>query len=214
MKNNTHDHLAAAYSFLFQKKDSDVQPTYATLIEAVDTGWWYASFLPSGVLALNYYSDPDLMPKGLTSNLEDWNALISKTKHISHWIDDAEFIIDSPPEIASAATRCLSSATGIEDDAPWAAIGDAAASFDPLSAHGMMTALWAASRMPNLVSGFWGGIINRCGSMLILLLKAFSNSLNSGKTCMLLRRGLKIQYFGCAVVTSLNNLIRYLPSQP
>ena len=157
VQNNTHDHLVAAFSFLTQKGNSDVQATCATLIETVDTGWWYASLLPAGVLALNYYSDPDLMPKGLTNNLDDWKALIRKTKHISHWIDDAEFIINAPPKIASAATRCLSSAAGIQEAAPWAAIGDAAASFDPLSAHGMTTALWAATRVPDLVSGFKQG---------------------------------------------------------
>ncbi len=151
-RSHNYDYLAAVYGFLNQKENSDVRPTPATLIETVDTGWWYASLLPSGELTVNYYSDPDLLPKGLTNKLEDWISLIGKTKHIAHWIEDAEFVIDKPPEIASAATRCLSASGGVHEDAPWAAIGDAAASFDPLSAHGMTTALWAAARLPDIVA--------------------------------------------------------------
>lgn len=150
----TDDHLVAAYAFVAQQPDSGVIPTPATLIESVPDGWWYASLLPSNQLTLNYYSDPDLMPRGLTSDLSAWKALIQQTHHIAYWLDDAEFVVDQPPELASAATRWLSSAAGVHQACGWAAIGDAAVSFDPLSAHGMTTALWAAARVPDLVRAF------------------------------------------------------------
>ncbi len=148
---HTQDHLIAAYCFLKQRKNSQVHVTPATLIETVETGWWYASLLSSGELTLNYYTDPDLIPKKITTSLENWLALIAQTQHIAYWLDDAEFTVDSPAKISSAASRWLTPAAGIEQKAAWAAIGDAAASFDPLSAHGMTTALWAATRMPELV---------------------------------------------------------------
>ena len=153
----TEDNLVAAYSFLSQKQHSDVEPTKATLIETVRNGWWYAALLPSGCLALNYYSDPDLLPKGLTKNCDIWRDLISQTQQIRHWIDDAEFLVDAPPKLASAATRWIVPSADVYKGLPWAAVGDAAASFDPLSAHGMTTALWAASRMPAVVKNMLVG---------------------------------------------------------
>lgn len=151
----TVDHLAAAYGFLRQKDDCNVIPTPATLLETVEDGWWYASLLPTGHLTINFYSDPDILPHGLTKSLPVWQDLIQQTQHIAYWIEDAEFVIDSPPKLTSAATRCLTPAAAISRQSNgWAAIGDAAVAFDPLSAHGMTTALWAAARMKDVVQAY------------------------------------------------------------
>lgn len=147
---HTRDHLVSACSFLTQSKDTQVEPTQATLIESVTDGWWYASLLSEGSLVLNYYSDPDLLPNKLSSNLDLWLALINESTHIAHWLEDGEFNVESTPFLASAATRWLEPAAGTQQGADWAAVGDAAAAFDPLSAHGITTALWAATRMPDI----------------------------------------------------------------
>jgi len=153
----TDDHLVAAYAFIRQKENTNVIATPATIIESVENGWWYASLLPSGYLTVNFYSDPDIMPKRITTDLSCWLQLIQHTHQIAHWIEDAEFIVDSPPKLASAATRWLTPAAGINQEAGWAAIGDAAVAFDPLSAHGMTTALWAAVRAPDFVKAYLAG---------------------------------------------------------
>jgi len=176
----TNDHLVAAYSFLQQKEHSNVTPTPATLIEAVENGWWYASLLPSGALTLNFYSDPDLMPKGLISSLDKWLELIQQTNHIAHWIADAEFEIDSPPQLASAATRWLAPVAGIHRKAGWAAIGDAAVAFDPLSAHGITTALWAAARAPDFVKAYLAGDHQ--------VLEDYASSVEAGRDAYLIQR--------------------------
>ncbi|MEZ5592249.1 MAG: hypothetical protein R3F53_16675 [Gammaproteobacteria bacterium] len=67
-------------------------------------------------------------------------TLLQETRYISRWIADVNFSLDSPPRIARADTTWIAPAAG----AGWAAIGDAAAAFDPLSSHGMTTALWTA----------------------------------------------------------------------
>lgn len=161
-ESHTYDHLVAAYGFVQQKKQANVIVTPATLLETVTDGWWYASLLPTGALTLNYYSDPDLMPKGLSSSVDKWLALIKKTQHIAYWIDDAEFEIITPPQLASAASRWLTPAAGFNTNAGmikagWAAIGDAAVAFDPLSAHGMTTALWAAAQSADFVTAYLSG---------------------------------------------------------
>ncbi|TWI92752.1 2-polyprenyl-6-methoxyphenol hydroxylase-like FAD-dependent oxidoreductase [Roseibium hamelinense] len=134
---NRSDKLAAAYDFLIQV-DQDIEPTPATLIEAVADGWWYATLLQDRRLAVNYYSDPDLMPKGLGHDVETWKRIIGQSRYISRWIDTGGFGVSRPPSLASAGTTYLSTAAG----PGWAAVGDAAAAFDPLSSHGMTSALW------------------------------------------------------------------------
>lgn len=142
------DQLAAAHAILPQV-DESVEPTAATMTEAVRDGWWYASLLPDGRMVITYFSDPDLMPKNLSRDVDVWQDLISQSVYIQRWIEDAGFEISAPPSLASAATSWLTPVAG----EGWAAAGDAAASFDPLSSHGLTTALWAASRVAPAIIG-------------------------------------------------------------
>lgn len=147
------DRLAALYAFLDRDPDSDVEPTRATLIESTADGWWYAALLADDRLALNFFSDPDLLPTNVTRDATVFRALLKRTQYVGRWIDEADFRLESPPRLASAGTTWIAPAAG----EGWVAIGDAAAAFDPLSSHGMTTALWtaiaAAEGMAALLSG-------------------------------------------------------------
>jgi len=134
------DQLAALITFPRQAPDSDVEPTRATLIEAVVDGWWYASLLADGRLALNYFTDPDLLPRGVTRDLAVFRGLLDQTQYISRWLEEADFRVDAAPRLDSAGTTWVAPAAG----EGWAAVGDASAAFDPLSSFGMTTALWTA----------------------------------------------------------------------
>ena len=142
------DQLAAAHAILPQV-DESVEPTAATMTEAARDGWWYASLLPDGRLVVTYFSDPDLMPKNLSRDVDVWQDLISQSVYIQRWIEDAGFEVSTPPSLASAATSWVTPVAG----EGWAAAGDAAASFDPLSSHGLTTALRAASRVAPAIVG-------------------------------------------------------------
>lgn len=135
------DRLVAAYGFL-SRTDSEVEPTAATLIEAVQNGWWYASLLPDERLSLAFFSDPDLLPRGLSRDGGLWQGLADETRFIRRWLESATFEVATPPRLASAATTWLAPAAG----EGWAAAGDAACAFDPLSSHGIATALWTGRR--------------------------------------------------------------------
>ena len=140
-----HDRQMAAVAISAQRA-SNVEPTPATLIEAMPDGWLYAALLPDGRLSLAYFSDPDLLPAGLSSDVDTWRRLLGASVHVSRWIDDAEFDILQPPRMTSAGVawleRCGSGSVG----RGWLAVGDAAAALDPLSSHGMTTALWTGAR--------------------------------------------------------------------
>ena len=128
------DRLVAAGAFLYQTDDT-VEPTPATLIEAVSDGWWYASLLTDRRLSIALFSDSDLMPRGR----EPWRERLLATRLISRWLDSAGFDGDASPRLAAASTTWLEPVAGPS----WAAAGDAAAAFDPLSSHGLTTALWS-----------------------------------------------------------------------
>lgn len=149
---NRADQQVAAWSILEQTCE-DVDPTQATLIEAVEEGWWYAALLPDGRLSVAWFTDPDLVNKGLSQTVELWRARLKQPHFIARWIREAGFEAVAPPTLASAGTTWLETCAGEN----WAAVGDAAAAFDPLSSHGMTTALWtghqAAEAMVRAIGG-------------------------------------------------------------
>lgn len=146
------DRLVAAYAFLSQA-ETDIDPTPATIIEAVPSGWWYATLLADRRLALNFYSDPDLLPRRIGQRPDLWQAFIADTRYIRQWVESAGYALSGPPGLASAGTVWLEHAAG----ADWLAVGDAAISFDPLSAHGMTTALWTSIEAGKAAARALGG---------------------------------------------------------
>ncbi|UUX48373.1 glycine oxidase maturase GoxB [Nisaea acidiphila] len=147
------DRLVALCAFLPQEQGAAVVPTRATLLETVPDGWWYACLLADGRLVLNFYTDPDLLPREATRTLEPFRALLADTSYVARWVEEAGFRQEAPPNLVSAGTTWLAPAAG----EGWAAIGDAAAAFDPLSSHGMTTALWSGIRGAEAAAGSLGG---------------------------------------------------------
>ncbi|WPZ34742.1 glycine oxidase maturase GoxB [Thalassobaculum sp. OXR-137] len=145
------DQLMAAHAFL-PHRDDTVEPTRAVLIEAVETGWWYAALRPDGSLSVAYFTDPDLLGESPTRGLDAWTRLIGETRHIGRWIEDAGFAVEAAPQLSSAGTTWLVPPAGRVGDAPWMGVGDCAAAFDPLSSHGLTTALWAGARSGGVLS--------------------------------------------------------------
>lgn len=147
------DRLVAAWTMM-ARTDAELEPTAASLIEAAPSGWWYASLLPDERLSLAFFSDPDLLPRGLSRDLGRWRQMAEGTLFIRRWLETATFPLDAPPRLASAATTWLApaahgeaGASGPSGHAPaWAAVGDAACALDPLSSHGLATALWTGHR--------------------------------------------------------------------
>lgn len=151
------DQLVAAVAFL-PHRDPSVEPTRATLIEAAPDGWFYASLLPDGRLSVAYFSDPDLAPPGVSRDAGAWRALLASAEHVGRWIADAGFAVEEPARLWSAgATRLDPPAGETSDGAGWAAVGDAAAAFDPLSSHGITTALWTGERAGSAAAAWLAG---------------------------------------------------------
>ena len=113
-----------------------LEPIPVTLIEAQEHGWWYMSVLADQRVIVNFYSDADL-PGFDTSKLE---MHARNTKVISSYLSDYGYGDPSHSSRITTNSSWIAPAVG----AGWVAIGDASAAFDPLSSHGMTTALWSA----------------------------------------------------------------------
>jgi 2-polyprenyl-6-methoxyphenol hydroxylase-like FAD-dependent oxidoreductase len=135
------DRLVAACAFL-RHVEPDVEPTAATLIEAQADGWWYSALVPDGRMVVAYFSDPDLLPRRLARDAAAWRLLVARSTWTARRIESAGFALAGPPALVDAGTRWLEAPAGDG----WAAAGDAAAAFDPLSSHGITLALWSGHR--------------------------------------------------------------------
>lgn len=128
-----HDRLVLATAFFHRPAGP---PSRLTLLEAVETGWWYAADLPGNLVAVAYASDPTQFRQAGTAHWPSWAADLARTRHIARRLSVTQPL--SRTLLSRAAPSCrLDRAAG----PGWLAVGDAAASYDPLSAQGIHKAL-------------------------------------------------------------------------
>jgi flavin-dependent dehydrogenase len=125
------DDALMAYIAVVPAEDEDS----LTLIEAVESGWWYTALLPRGRRVVVFHTDADLYDGNFT-------ALLGRTRYIRQRCGAI-----GEPMIRRANGARLDRLFGDG----WAAAGDAAVSFDPLSSQGIMTALYSGLRVAGAV---------------------------------------------------------------
>jgi flavin-dependent dehydrogenase len=113
-----------------------------TTVEAVPEGWWYTTPLPGGRRVLAYLTDADLWRRGG----RDWHALLARTLHVGRCAGQDAMM--ARPAAYPAETARADRLTG----EGWLAVGDAAASFDPLSSQGLATAILMGSRAGDAIA--------------------------------------------------------------
>ena len=110
------------------------------LLEACPAGWWHSGPLPCGKVAAVLMTDADLLPRGRAAQYRHWRGALRAAPLTLATIGE---------EIAPRRLRCVSAAGGLTQPPigpRWLAVGDAAASFDPLSSRGIPQALETARR--------------------------------------------------------------------
>jgi flavin-dependent dehydrogenase len=127
------DTLAAAVGIM--PVEAAVEVDASTLVESVLEGWWYANRLPDGRMAVGFMTDADILREKEMRSPNHWLDALSRTVHLQQVLADFR-----PPErirVAPAYSSRISQASG----PGWIAVGDAAASYDPLSNLGITSAL-------------------------------------------------------------------------
>ena len=133
----TLDALAGVYAFFRRPPASPSQKleTGVTLVEAVEQGWWYTAALPAERLVACFFTDADLLRESRLGEEEAWRAEAARARHTAPRLAGAVPL--GPPRVLPAASELLAEPAG----EGWLAVGDAAASFDPLSSRGILSAL-------------------------------------------------------------------------
>lgn len=120
------DHLLAGFAYF--RRPSEWQDN-TSLIEAVEDGWWYSAPIPGDRLVAMFLTQP--------SNWNaSWDHQLKLAPHTKDRIDACHARVSAGRFIA-ASSGILDRATG----AAWAAVGDAAMIYDPISAQGITAAL-------------------------------------------------------------------------
>ncbi|HEY0143985.1 MAG TPA: tryptophan 7-halogenase [Thermoanaerobaculia bacterium] len=124
------DVLIAVVAFL--ETDGAPDRDSWTLVEAVEQGWWYSAVLPDGRLAVMFITDPAVVAPREAAAMP-----FATAPHTRARIETYAYAVTAPPQLVHAGSSRLNRAMG----EGWCAAGDAAMALDPLSSHGITSAL-------------------------------------------------------------------------
>lgn len=112
----------------------------AILVEACSYGWWYTAPLPNQKIITVLMADSDTISQLQLSKKEIWDKELHKMPHMLQRLNGATNFTE--PKVFPAFSSYLRVPYGEN----WIAVGDAAASYDPLSSSGIPHALGSGIR--------------------------------------------------------------------
>jgi flavin-dependent dehydrogenase len=151
VRRRTLDSQIAAVGFLDSHAASLQDAT--TWIEAAAGGWWYAALLPDQRLAVAWFTDPDLLAANAARRPENWWELLHTSDLVGRLVATHGYGIPQEIGVFAAGSSLLAQPMGDG----WIAAGDAAAAHDPLSSHGIGSALAGGRRAARVVAETLGG---------------------------------------------------------
>lgn len=130
----TDDRLFAVAQFF---RGGDGTGSMQAMIEAVAEGWWYAARLPNQRLISMYVTDRAGLGRMRADDGGAWRSALAATRLIAPAIGP----LSAEPEGGLIVHPIFSARLDRRAGPDWMAIGDAAASFDPIAAQGIHKAL-------------------------------------------------------------------------
>jgi flavin-dependent dehydrogenase len=124
-----------------------------TFIEGVEDGWWYTAPLPGGRRILAFHTDSDLPAARVARAIP---FLIEKSRAapaLTATLEECGFSPGGRVRMMVASGGMLTPSAGIG----WLAAGDAAVRFDPLSAQGLLNALFTGLAAAEVADESLGG---------------------------------------------------------
>lgn len=144
IKRQVEDKLLACW-LTFPNTEENTMST----ISSSSNGWWYSSVVPNNRRVVAFHTDSDLIEKSALKTTESFLELAQENDQMKALFNRVENSIEFHGTTAANSTR-LEQVAGNK----WAAIGDAALSFDPLSSQGMFNAMACAMQLKGLISEF------------------------------------------------------------
>lgn len=143
-----HDGMVAAYGYMRGPESATgggADDGGATLIEAVEEGWWYSAPLPDGSAVCAFMTDADICSRLGLYRPERWLRLMNAAPLTSAAMHGRHLLAE--PAIAAAGSVRVLPPVGDR----WLAAGDAAFTMDPLSGQGVPRALTSGLRAAEAV---------------------------------------------------------------
>jgi flavin-dependent dehydrogenase len=145
------DRMVGVIGHVVRRPDAEPERA-ATLVEAAEGGWWYSAPLPQHRLAVAFMTDSDLVRTSMTSPQAWFDGLMAAT-HTAARVAGYGTDLAGPPVIVAAASGRLTRF----GDHDWLAIGDAAATQDPLSSEGILLAMTSGVDAATAAAQLLGG---------------------------------------------------------
>lgn len=139
------DQLIACWATLENSSENRM-----STISSTSNGWWYSAVVPGNKRIIAFQTDSDLLTRSTFKSLETFIELSKENKEISNILDQSDLSTLEFHGVRSANSTKLNQVCGCK----WAAIGDAAISFDPLSSQGMFNAMACALQLRDLLTEF------------------------------------------------------------
>jgi flavin-dependent dehydrogenase len=136
LQQTQHDQLVGIGAYLHFHHENPIPQQL--LLETVEQGWWYSATLPDRRFALTLFTDADLVKTNKWQQQENWIKLLSATRHINKLSSGAYAY--GKPWVRNAFSQITDTSTRTN----FLAVGDAAASFDPISSMGIGFAVSSA----------------------------------------------------------------------
>jgi len=153
VRRRAFDTQIAAVAVLDRDGRAEKPHDATTLIAAAEDGWWYAALLPNRRLAVAWFTDPDLLAASTAWRPADWWDRLRVQNLVWNLIASHDYERPQRVRVQAAGSSLLTRPTGDG----WIAVGDAATAFDPLSSHGIGSALaggvWAARAVAATLTG-------------------------------------------------------------
>ncbi len=130
------DDLVAVGSFLHFKDKKVLEQEI--LLETVEEGWWYYAALPNNRVVVSLFTDSIIVKEKQIQRTECWMELLLKTNHVKRKMKNT--VTHEKLWVRNA----FSHFTDTSDTFNFLAVGDAAASFDPISSFGIGFAISSA----------------------------------------------------------------------
>ncbi len=172
-----YDRLVGAAALL-EPRGAGLADTYA-LVEAVPNGWWYSALVAGGRLAVAYMTDADLPELRRARQADGWWQLLHETR-LTRARACGYRLADTPRVLAASSARL----TSIVGDG-WLAVGDAAAAHDPLSSHGILSALGGGIYAGQAIAALLAGHADAGVAYVSLLQRAYTSYLEAQYDCYL-----------------------------
>ncbi len=141
------DHLTGLVAMFEGGHDTQT----ATLVEAVEDGWWYSAHLPENRTVVAFMTDADVVRTHHLHERDAWLERLGGTRPTPLRIVDAELV--HGPIAAPAHSQILDPVAGDG----WVAAGEAAVGFDPLSSMGIGYAIASGIQAARVAASTLGG---------------------------------------------------------